>query len=124
MKSFSKLVKNLESKKFFKVETNLDLVFKADSEGDATKIAESTLQKIDSKYDLQITKIQEVTKNEFNELLITDKINLTDDKIINSWNKTFGEGNPNLMEKMEFYHLMRTKGFLKSSIEFALQGKI
>ena len=39
-------------------------------------------------------------------------------------NKIFTDKKPSLLEKMEFYHLMRTRGFESSTIESALEGKI
>jgi hypothetical protein len=124
MRSFSRLVENLESKKFYKIETSLDLVLKAENEGDAGYLAEKELKGLDSQYDFQILDIKEVTKDEYNDLIVTEKISLTGDRILNSWNKIFGEKKPNLLEKMEFYHLMRTRGFDRSTIQISLEGKI
>jgi hypothetical protein len=124
MRSFSRLVENLESKKFYKVETNLEMVLKSENEGDAGYLAERTLKSIDSQYDYQILNIKEVTRDEYNNLVVTEKVSLTGDKILNSWNKFFGDKNPSLLEKMEFYHLMRTRGFEQSTIEITLDGKI
>lgn len=124
MRSFSRLVENLESKRFYKIETTLDLVLKAENEGEAGYLADRTLKEIDSQYDFQIMNIEEVTKDQYNELVVTEKISLTGDRILNSWNKIFGEKSPSLLEKMEFYHLMRTRGFESSTIESALEGKI
>jgi len=124
MRSFSRLVENLESKKFYKVETTLDLVLKAENEGEAGYLADRTLKEIDSQYDFQIMNIEEVTKDQYNELVVTEKISLTGDRILNSWNKIFTDKKPSLLEKMEFYHLMRTRGFESSTIESALEGKI
>jgi hypothetical protein len=124
MRSFSRLVENLESKKFYKIETSLDLVLKAENEGEAGYLADKTLKGIDSQYDFQILNIEEVTKDQYNELVVTEKISLTGDRILNSWNKIFGDKSPSLLEKMEFYHLMRTRGFESSTIESALEGKI
>ncbi len=124
MRSFSRLVENLESKKFFKIETSLDLVLKAENEGGAGYLAERILKGIDSQYDFQILNIEEVSKGDYNDLIVTEKISLTGDRILNSWNKIFGDKTPNMMEKMEFYHLMRTRGFETSTIESALEGKI
>jgi hypothetical protein len=124
MRSFSRLVENLESKKFYKVETTLDLVLKAENEGEAGYLADRTLKEIDSQYDFQIMNIEEVTKDQYNELVVTEKISLTGDRILNSWNKIFTDKKPSLLEKMEFYHLMRSRGFESSTIESALEGKI
>jgi hypothetical protein len=124
MRSFSRLVENLESKKFYKIETSLDLVLKAENEGDAGYSAERVLKGIDSQYDFQILNIEEVTKDDYNNLIVTEKVSLTGDRILNSWNKIFGDKNPSLLEKMEFYYLMRTRGYESSTIEVALDGKI
>jgi len=124
MRSFSKLVNNLESKKFYKVQTKLDLVVRANDIKEASLLAEETTQAFNEKSDFQILKVQEVTKNEYNELLVNEKISLTGDRIINSWNKVFGDKKPSLLEKMEFYHLMRIRGYESSTINSALEGKI
>lgn len=124
MRQFTKLVKNLESNKFYKIETKVDLVLKAENSKDAGLLAEKILKNIDNQSDFTTLKVQEVTKNEYNELLVNEKISLTGDRILNSWEKLFGDGNPSLLEKMEFYHLMRLRGFDSSTIESALDGKI
>jgi hypothetical protein len=124
MRSFSKLVKNLESKKFFKIQSKLDLVIKADDATEASILAEKLTGQFDSKSDFEIIEVTEVTKSDYNELIVNEKISLTGDRILNSWNKLFGEKNPSLLEKMEFYHLMRLRGFESSTIESALEGKI
>ncbi len=124
MRQFSRLVKNLESNKFFKVQTTLDLVIKAESSKEASDLADKTINEISSKYDFQILKLEEVSKNVYNDLVINEKISLTGDRILNSWNKFFGDKTPSLLEKMEFYHLMRTRGFESSTIKSALEGKI
>jgi len=124
MRSFSRLVENLESKKFYKIQTKMDLVIKAEDATQASVLAEQTSNRFDSKSDFQILKVQEVTKDEYNNLLVNEKISLTGDRILNSWNKVFGDKNPSLLEKMEFYHLMRLRGFESSTIESALEGKI
>lgn len=124
MRSFSKLVDKLESKKFYKVQTKLDLVLRADNAKEASLLAEQSTQNFNDKYGFEITKVQEVTKNEYNELLVNEKISLTGDRIINSWNKVFGDKKPSLLEKMEFYHLMRMRGYESSTINSALEGKI
>lgn len=124
MRSFSKLVEKFESKKFFKIQTKLDLVLKADDPKHASMLAEKTTNEFDSKSDFQILSVQEVTKDEYNNLIINERISLTGDRILNSWNKVFGEKTPSILEKMEFYHMMRVRGFESSTIEAALEGKI
>jgi hypothetical protein len=124
MRQFTKLVENLESNKFYKIETTLDLVLKAENAKEAGMLAEQILKNVDNHYDYNTKQIQEVTKNEYNHLVVSEKISLTGDKILNSWNKTFGDENPSLLEKMEFYHLMRSRGFEAHTIESALDGKI
>jgi len=124
MRQFTKLVENLESNKFYKIETTLDLVLKAENPQHAGLLAEQILKNIDNQYDYNTNKILEVNKDEYNHLVVTEKISLTGDKILNSWTKTFGDRNPSLLEKMEFYHLMRSRGFESNTIESALDGKI
>jgi hypothetical protein len=102
----------------------LDLVVRANDIKEASLLAEETTQAFNEKSDFQILKVQEVTKNEYNELLVNEKISLTGDRIINSWNKVFGDKKPSLLEKMEFYHLMRIRGYESSTINSALEGKI
>jgi hypothetical protein len=74
MRSFSKLVNNLESKKFYKVQTKLDLVLRANDIKEASFLAEESTQSFNEKSDFQILKVQEVTKNEYNELLVNDTL--------------------------------------------------
>ena len=124
MRSFSKLVEKLESNKFYKVQTTLDLVLKAENANEAGQLADRTLKEITNQYDFQILKMDEVTKNEYNDLVINERISLTGERIINSWTKMFGDSSPSLLEKMEFYHLMRARGFESSTIEAALEGKL
>jgi hypothetical protein len=124
MRQFTKLVENLESNKFYKIETTLDLVLKAESPQAAGMLAEQILKNVNNHFDYNTKQIQEVTKDEYNHLIITEKVSLTGDKILNSWTKTFGDREPSLLEKMEFYHLMRSRGFESNTIDSALDGKI
>jgi SOS response regulatory protein OraA/RecX len=124
MRQFSRLVEKLESNKFFKVQTNLDLLIKAEDSGEAAYLAERILENKQDQHSFQILKVEEISKNEFNELVANEKVSLLGERILNSWSKFFGEKTPTLLEKMEFYHLMRSRGFDSSTIESALESKL
>ena len=124
MRQFTKLVENLESNKFYKIETSLDLVIKAEDQKQAGLLAEQILKNVSNQYDYNTNSIEEVTKDEYNHLVVNEKVSLTGDKILNSWNRTFSDRKPTLLEKMEFYHLMRSRGFESNTIKSALEGKI
>jgi hypothetical protein len=124
MRQFSRLVEKFESNKFYKVKTEIEFVLKAENQGEAAFLVEKNLKDISNQCDSQILDIKEVTKDEYNNLVVQEKISLLGDRILNSWTKVFGERNPSLLEKMEFYHMMRLRGFESSTIESALDGKI
>ena len=73
MKKFSRLVEGVESKKYFKVTSELNLAIEADNQGEASYISDLTLSSIDGQSGYNIKKIEETTKEEYDELLIESK---------------------------------------------------
>ena len=130
MKSFSKLVESIESEKYFKVSSEVDLIIKADNEGEAGYKADSDLGAIPTHSDFRIIDIAEITK-EFMELRVTeaavaesDKELTADQKILGTWQAEFGDRNPTPIEKFEFYRRMRDSKFDADVIMNTLKDKI
>ena len=128
MKSFSKLIENIESERFFKSECEIDLVFKAENAGEAGYITDSELGAVPSHIDFRINEIKEISKEEFNSFKLTESKSAEKetpiDKIRSKWFEKFGDRNPSTTEKMEFYHQMRNEGFDGYVVFDALKDKM
>lgn len=134
MKRFSKLVESIESEKYFKVVAELELVFKADNEGEAGYLADSELGSLESQVDFRISDISEVSQDEYKKMTLTESYGVfvgqlpkemtPEQKILATWESEFGTRTPNTTEKMEFYHQMREAGFDGLVILDTLKGKI
>lgn len=116
MKRFSKLVESVESEKYFKVQSEVELVFKSQNEGEAGYLADSELGSLESQVDFRISDISEITKDEYNKLMLVESLNSdseisAEQKIQIVWNQQFDNRIPTETEKMEFYHQMRLEGF-------------
>lgn len=116
MKRFSKLVESVESEKYFKVQSEVELVFKSQNEGEAGYLADSELGSLESQVDFRISDISEITKDEYNKLMLVESLNSdseisAEQKIQMVWNQQFDNRIPTETEKMEFYHQMRLEGF-------------
>ena len=130
MKQFSKIVENTESQKYFKVTAEVELIFKADNEGEAGYLADAELGSISSQSDFRISDIYEITKDEFE--ISTQGISSVDESVVPArdsnlilaWNQKFGIRKPTMTEKMEFYHQMRKSGFDGPLILNTLKDKI
>ena len=118
MRNFSKLVEQLESKKYFKVSAEIELAFETQNEGECGYLADSDLGGVESQVSYNISDIEEISKEEYEELTLTtieesisDYINSLDkemnptEKLRKAW-----ETKEN-MDKYEFYHQMRKAGF-------------
>ena len=118
MRKFTKIVENLENSKFYKTSANIELIIKADSEGEAGYLSDSILSSIKESYDYTILNIEE-TEDRINENLENNpdkKFQLADGKTTEeqielSWNNHFGDKEPSRTEKMEWYHNMREEGY-------------
>ena len=63
MKKFSKIIENINSEGTYIVKTELDLLIKADNEGEAGYLADSILGSIEEQYSYSILNIEETDKN-------------------------------------------------------------
>ncbi len=70
MKKFSRLVEGYETKKYFKIKSELNLAIEADNDGEASYISDLTLSSIDGQSGYTIQSIEETTKEEYDELMI------------------------------------------------------
>ena len=128
MKQFSKVVENIESQKYFKVNAQIELVFKADNEGEAGYLADSDLGSLENQVDFSISNISEITQGEFDKISqyanISENTSIKDSNLISVWDQRFGLRKPTMTEKMEFYHQMRKSGYDGASILNTLKDKI
>ncbi len=129
MKQFSKVIENIESQKYFKVTAEVELLFKADNEGEAGYLADSELGSISSQSDFRISDINEISQDDFEKqtqgIINIDENNSSKDyNLISVWEQRFGVRKPTMTEKMEFYHQMRKSGYDGPSILNTLKDKI
>lgn len=135
MKMFTKLVESLESNKYYKVLADVELVFKADNEGETGYLADSELGSLENHSSYTINNIEEITIEEYNKSMLIESIGLSigdykegeetaEDKILSTWNAEFGDRPVTSAEKMEFYHKMREAGFDSLIIANTLENKI
>lgn len=122
MKKFSKIVENVQSKRF-KVDAEVELTFEADNEGEAGYLADSELGSIESQTNYRISNITEIGYDD-SELETPVQENYTDSSIVHIWDQKFGERKPSMTEKMEFYHDMRKSGYDGLKILNTLKDKI
>jgi len=62
MKKFTKIIEQIESGKFFKVEIDVELVIPADNLGEASYIADSTMASIKNMSEYVISNVEETEK--------------------------------------------------------------
>jgi hypothetical protein len=119
MNKFSAIVENFENIKYFKIDSNVNIVVKAFSEGEASYMADSTMASVKGQTDYKINSIVETTKDEYNPLTESYGVGFNnkevedsdEDKILKYWTAEFGDRTPTTQEKFEFYHNMRSAGF-------------
>lgn len=128
MKRFTKLVESLETKKYYKISSEVDLIIVAENEGEAGYLADSNLGSIESHSDFRIINIEEITEDEFKQLKVTESVEQKDltaeEKILGMWNGEFGNRNPTAIEKFEFYRKMRDSKYDADTIMDTLKEKI
>ena len=125
MKKFSKIFEEYISKKFYKATCQVELIVEADTEGDAGQMVDFDLGGLEYLSDFRIQELTEITKDEYKQKSLTESTKiLTNESILSNWNNKFGEKNPSLSQKMEFYHLLRMAGFDKEVILESLKGKL
>jgi len=128
MKKFSKIFDSFISKKFYKATCEVELIIEADTEGDAGSMVDSDLGGLEYLSDYKIQNIIEIEKEEYKEKTLKESVLLrkgkTNESIVSSWDNKFGETKPSQIQKMEFYHLLRSAGHTKESILDSLKGKL
>lgn len=129
MNKFSLIVEQNESQKYFKINSEVDLVILADSEGEAGYLADSQLGAIESHSDFRILNISEMTREEYEEIKVTESVSTENDmtasqKILSYWNSEFGGRKPTAIERFEFYRKMRDEKFDADLIIDTLQDNI
>jgi hypothetical protein len=140
MNKFSKIVEQLENKKYFKAKAEIDISTESDNEGEASYVIDSTLASINGQSGYNIKIIEEISKEEYNELLIesttisgdeyygrpiSDNEELSDEeKVLKTWEAEFGDRTPTSTEKMEFYHQLRSAGIDGILIHSVLSDKL
>jgi hypothetical protein len=125
MKKFSKIFEEYIAKKFYKATCSVELIIEADSEGDAGQMVDSDLGGLEYLSDFKIQDISEISKEEFKKKSLTESTTVNvNDTIVSNWENKFGEKTPSLIQKMEFYHLLRMSGFTKDTIFESLKNKL
>ncbi len=128
MNKFSKIVENFVSKKFYKVTSKVELFIHAENEGEAGYLADSDLGGLELPSNFQISDISEITKDEYKLASMSESylnsLGKTNESISISWENKFGEDNPTLNQKLEFYHLLRQAGHDKETILNTLKGRL
>ena len=140
MKKFTRLVEQVESKRFFRINSELDLIVVASSEGEAGYLADSELGSIENHSEFRIVNIEEITEEEYKSLRITESISTeigshevvkdevkdpsASDQILSEWTTEFGNRTPSVIEKFEFYRRMREQKYDADVIMDTLKDKI
>lgn len=130
MKKFSKITENKNNQKYFQIISEVTLIVKSETEGEAGYLADSILGSIKEQSDFKVQDILELTDEEYKKTLESYQVILPEEeepnieKIRKTWEAEFGERTPTSSEKMEFYHQMRMAGFDGILIMTALKDKI
>ena len=133
MKKFTKIIEQIESGKFFKVEIDVELVIPADNLGEASYIADSTMASIKNVSEYVISSVEETSKEYVLENMelypgkqgLPMEDNKTPEEVIElSWETEFGDRTPRSTEKLEFYHNLRKTGFDGLLIHKVLKNKL
>jgi len=143
MNKFSLLVENKESKKYFKIKSEINLAIESSNEGEALYASDLTLSSIDSQFGFTAKKVEEISKEEYDELLVEncavissafscgndeeeddwDKLS-DEDKALKYWDTLFGDKSPTSAQKLEFYHNMRSAGIKEEVLSNLLRDKL
>jgi hypothetical protein len=131
MKKFSLIVEN-QTKRYYKIKSELELIIPASNQGEAGYLADSTLSSIKGQSAYNITLIDETSKEDYENLIESYGIGfnkpeeeMTDEQIIlKSWTTEFGDKSPTSIQKLEFYHNMRKAGFDGILIMTVLKNKL
>src|ERR1035437_9931847 len=101
MKKFSKILEDVENNKFFKVTAQVELLIPAETEGEASYIADYTTSDIKNLSNHNIFSVEETTKEYVKEHIdlyqgkSMDKSSKTpEEEIKSSWDAEFGDRMP------------------------------
>lgn len=120
MKKFTKLVENLENEKVFKVQAEVDMIFKAANEGEVGYLADSQLGSLENQIEFTIIDISEASNEDWDDLTlesVKDFVKtlpndmLVEEKVKMAYQNEFGNNKPSRTQILEFYHEMRMLGF-------------
>jgi len=128
MKKFTKIVEQIENRKFYKISADIELIVEAENEGEAGYLGDSILGGIEEQFTYNIINIED-TEDRINESNINlDSINSNsktpEEQIELAWEQEFGDKEPTGTEKMEWYHQMRNAGYDGIMIFNTLKNKI
>jgi len=140
MKKFTRLVEQIESERYYKISTEVDLILKAENDGEAGYLADSELGSIENHSEFRIVNIEEITEEEYKSLRITEAISTeigshevvkgepkepsASEQILIEWTTEFGNRTPSAIEKFEFYRKMREQKYDADVIMDTLKDKI
>jgi|TARA_B110000285_G_C14582920_1_gene362957 hypothetical protein len=130
MKKFTKVLEDIENGRFFKVNAEIELILPAENEGEAGYLSDSILSSIEYGSNYQINNIDSTEERiEENMEIYQDKQETmgdgkTPEEIIElAWKNEFGDAIPDIEQRMEFYHDMRSDGYETELIFKSLKGK-
>jgi hypothetical protein len=130
MKKFTKILEQIENKKFFKIDASIQLIIPAENEGEAGYLSDSILSSLEYGSNYQLMNIDETDERlDENMELYPGKGGpeaddyTIDEKIEKSWEAEFGDRTPTTQEKMEWYHGMRKSGIDGIQIFKVLKNK-
>lgn len=128
MQKFTKIKEDLESKKFYKIESKINLIIEATSNGEASYRADSQLGSIKNQSNFKISNIVEITKSEYKKLNLNESSSdnelSAEQKILDLWYERFDNRIATETEKYEFYHDMRDLKYDGNVIFQILKEKI
>jgi hypothetical protein len=75
MKRFSKIIENIEINKYFKIKAEIELIIKAENEGDAGYTSDNILNSIEEMNNYSIINIEEISKDEISNIDNNDENN-------------------------------------------------
>lgn len=130
MKKFTKILEDLDNYNYYKIYAEVELIVKAENEGEAGYQSDSILSSIENMSNYQIQLIEETEEriDENAEMYHKRPDDSEQDKTIEEQIESmfineFGDRNPTTTEKMEWYHQMRNMGYDGILIFKALKDK-
>jgi hypothetical protein len=128
MKKFTKIKEEFDSIKYYKVQSEVELIIEATTEGDAGYIADSILGSINNiNSDFSISNIIEISKEEYDNLTLNEssvsKELSAEQRILDLWFERFDKRIATETEKFEFYHDMRNLKYDGDLVFEIIKGK-